>query len=246
MSALDIRKEQYQEALQNRVMNEFVRIINLPTSQKKDFNIVLDELLVILGYDKEREHDYQPLSWPRPAGVGAVYYAIQAKMTYNFWQFFCKSGKNRLNEYNAAHGTKIVFIQEKSMKQTDQNKLCLYLRNKIKDRYAAVNKRPIDIKIRKAKIEIGSFGAFDPVILARRLEWDYSDWAGLPFDEILDLKIKKDEEAGNLHIGKLTLPGLEEKEKENVQPSCSYSETVVRGVKRSKDNVEPCQKKRKD
>ncbi|VDN37164.1 unnamed protein product [Cylicostephanus goldi] len=86
--------------------------------------------------------------------------------------------------------------------------------------------------------------------MARRLQWDYSDWAGLPFEEILDPKIKKDEEAGNLHIGKLTLPGLEENEKENekenTQPSCSYSESVVRGVKRAKENAEPCQKKRKD
>ncbi|CAJ0589444.1 unnamed protein product [Cylicocyclus nassatus] len=72
-------------------------------SQRKEFNLMLDEFLERVGYDREKHEDPHPLGWPRPAGIGATTLAIQAKMTHTFWRYFCTEGKNKLNDYNNAH-----------------------------------------------------------------------------------------------------------------------------------------------
>ncbi|CAJ0606860.1 unnamed protein product [Cylicocyclus nassatus] len=219
------RVERFIEGVHKRVMNEYIRIVNIPISMRKELSLMLEDFVVIVGYDKDRERDYNPLSWPRPAGIGASTMCLQAKVTYKFWRYFTSLGKTKLGEYNREHQTNIVVVQEKTLRMNDQNRLCLFLRNLIKEKYREKQKSPIDMKIKQWRIELVGVGVFDPVILARRLDFDYRNWNGLPFDEIIDYRIKKDSLGGKLPIGPLTLPGLEENREAESE---SYSEVVNR------------------
>ncbi|ETN76231.1 hypothetical protein NECAME_11823 [Necator americanus] len=81
----------------------------------------------------------------------------------------------------------------------------MYLRTKIKESYETRGAKPIEMKIRKTKIELKDLGTFDPVILAQRLNMDYGDWKGRPLSElILEKGLKEDE----LTKERLLLPGL--------------------------------------
>ncbi|EYB88000.1 hypothetical protein Y032_0254g308 [Ancylostoma ceylanicum] len=197
---------------------------------RKEFNMMVSDILKILKYDASAENDPYPMSWPRPSGIGHALMAISVKVSPTFWRWFSTTGKLRLNEYNQMQGTKIMFIQEQTMRVTELNRLCMYLRVKIRAKYAEAKKRPIDIYLRKGKIELKDIGIFDPVVLAMRLQWDYQDWNGTAIEELLDERLKKEKESGRMAIGLLLLPGLES-DKEN-QRTQSYSEVTARGIKR--------------
>ncbi|CAJ0604894.1 unnamed protein product [Cylicocyclus nassatus] len=81
------------------------------------------------------------------------------------------------------------------------------------------------MRIKKAKIEIDGLGTFDPVVLSLRLKWDFHDWHGAPFEELLDFKLQKEYKEGTMHIGEIQPPGLENKE--NQAPGPSYSEAAA-------------------
>ncbi|CAJ0607066.1 unnamed protein product [Cylicocyclus nassatus] len=141
------------------------------------------------------------------------------------------------------------------MRQTDLNKLCLYLRNKIKLMYNAKNKNPPEMRVRRDKLEIKGVGeVIRSVILSMRLGINTEDWQGLPLEQLLDIRLRKQKEDGTLALGPLNLPGLEPekpqekepeketcmnekengKENENEGAGVSYSQ-AVRGKKRSTD-----------
>ncbi|EYC20954.1 hypothetical protein Y032_0020g152 [Ancylostoma ceylanicum] len=77
---------------------------------RKDFDSMLEDLIDSLGYDRATQNDWWPLTWPRPAGLGAKTMAI----------------------------------------------------------------------------------TFDPVILAWRLGWNLAEWNGLPLNEIIDPRLKRE------------------------------------------------------
>ncbi|KAL6743136.1 hypothetical protein Aduo_016213 [Ancylostoma duodenale] len=70
------------------------------------------------------------------------------------------------------------------------------LRTRIKARYQEQGIKPVDVKIRKAKLELAEVGTFDTVVLARRLGWDISDWNGFQLDEIVDPRLRRKKEQG--------------------------------------------------
>ncbi|EYC20955.1 hypothetical protein Y032_0020g152 [Ancylostoma ceylanicum] len=49
---------------------------NIPNSMRKDFDSMLEDLIDSLGYDRATQNDWWPLTWPRPAGLGAKTMAI--------------------------------------------------------------------------------------------------------------------------------------------------------------------------
>ncbi|CAJ0602552.1 unnamed protein product [Cylicocyclus nassatus] len=71
---LSERKERFVEAVNIRVMEEFVKIVNLPIAMKKNFDLVIEDVLHILEYDKK--DDKFPLTWPKPSGFGSTTFAI--------------------------------------------------------------------------------------------------------------------------------------------------------------------------
>ncbi|RCN26603.1 hypothetical protein ANCCAN_27670 [Ancylostoma caninum] len=240
------RVARYTESVHSKVLCEWIKILNIPISYKKDFKQMIEEFLTNIGYDKEAMHDYTPLSWVRPAGIGATLMALTAKTTYTFWTWYTDVGRNKLAEYNSVHGTKLMVVQEKTLRVTDANRLCLYLRNKIRAAYAEQKRNPVEIKIRKAKIEIAGVGTYDPVILAWRLNWQFHDWNGISFDDILEPRLKKEKMDGRLVVGPINLPGLDmnlierETEKEN-QPTNTGNQTyseAVRGTKRNATTID--------
>ncbi|CAJ0607496.1 unnamed protein product [Cylicocyclus nassatus] len=197
---------------------------------KKNFDVLIEDIQRILGYDAH--DDRHPMGWPRPCGIGSNTFAISVKATYAFWRWYTGIGKEVLKEYNKKHGTNILLLQEQTIRQTDLNRLCrrkscyfllvdyfwlLLLRLQIRQCYQAARKRGPEVRIRRNKVEIVGLGMYDPVILARRLNWKVPGWNGTPLSELLDMKLKKEEEEGKLVIGELLLPGLTiEEQKESV------------------------------
>ncbi|KHJ87382.1 hypothetical protein OESDEN_12846 [Oesophagostomum dentatum] len=234
---MEYRRERYREYVDGRVLSQFVKIKNIPLCMKKeDFDDTLLEIVKLLRYDLSK--DDEPLKWPQAAGIGSTTMNLTAQMTYKFWRWFCRAGRTNLADYNRRNGTRIVLEQEKTIKKTDRHNLCLYLRTKIRKLYEEKGKTPIDVTIRRDKIELGTLGQYDPVILAMRLGLSMSDWNGESMDELLEPRYRRERREGRFAVGELVLPGLEveeqEKEKENEAPT--YSQAVRTNNKRQIDD----------
>ncbi|CAJ0607749.1 unnamed protein product [Cylicocyclus nassatus] len=198
------RKERFNETLAGRVMSEYIRIINIPIRMKKDLDLLMDDIKNLLGYD--RSEDRTPFSWPRPFGVGSTTMGI--------------------TRYNNENGTKILIMQEQTTRQTDLNRLCLLLRIQIKECYQNAKKRAPEIRIRHNKVEINGVGTYDPVVLCHRLKWKVPEWHGTPLEELMDLRSKKEQEAGSLVLGDLALPGLTAEEQAEERMLQANKETL--------------------
>ncbi|EYC37891.1 hypothetical protein Y032_0759g2115 [Ancylostoma ceylanicum] len=61
------RAERYVEAIHSRVMNEYLRIINIPVDKKKEFARLINDFLQWISYDGGSKNDFYTLTWPRPA-----------------------------------------------------------------------------------------------------------------------------------------------------------------------------------
>ncbi|CAJ0599084.1 unnamed protein product [Cylicocyclus nassatus] len=72
---MEERRRQYEESIQNKVLSEYIRIVNIPIGDRKEFNLMCDDFIARIRQGKNL--DPQPLSWPRPAGIGAKTMAIQ-------------------------------------------------------------------------------------------------------------------------------------------------------------------------
>ncbi|CAJ0606484.1 unnamed protein product [Cylicocyclus nassatus] len=248
---LSERKERFVEAVNIRVMEEFVKIVNLPIAMKKNFDLVIEDVLHFLEYDKK--DDKFPLTWPKPSGFGSTTFAISVKSTYCFWKWFTTVGKENLKKYNNRNNTNIMLIQEKTIRQTDINRLCLLVRLQIKECYERANKKFPDVRIRKNnKIDFPGLGEFDPIIMVRRLNWKLPKWNGTPLNELMDIRLRKEEETGKLVLGELSLPGLtaeEQKEFEDVPNQGNkenWTEVVKKHKRRTSDEATNPKKSRKD
>ncbi|CAJ0599153.1 unnamed protein product [Cylicocyclus nassatus] len=62
---MEERRRQCEESIQNKVLSEYIRIINISIGDRKEFNLMCDDFIARVGYDKEKNLDPQPLSWPR-------------------------------------------------------------------------------------------------------------------------------------------------------------------------------------
>ncbi|WKX96000.1 hypothetical protein Q1695_012450 [Nippostrongylus brasiliensis] len=84
----------YQEQVNKRVLCQWVRILGLPTKRNPNYDQVLCDLAEkILEYPKEKGN---PFSWPSAAGLTSTGPAIRCKMTYDFWNYFLRTGSRRL------------------------------------------------------------------------------------------------------------------------------------------------------
>ncbi|CAJ0597139.1 unnamed protein product [Cylicocyclus nassatus] len=197
---MEERKERFAESVNVRVLQEYIKIINLPIRMKKNFDVLIEDIQRILGYDAQ--DDRHPMGWPRPCGIGSNTFAISVKATYAFWRWSKRYVKQI--RIDCAVENRAIFF-------------CLLLRLQIRQCYQAARKRGPEVRIRRNKVEIVGLGMYDPVILARRLNWKVPGWNGTPLSELLDMKLKKEEEEGKLVIGELLLPGLTiEEQKESV------------------------------
>ncbi|VDK59889.1 unnamed protein product [Cylicostephanus goldi] len=125
-------------------------------------------------------------------------------------------------------------MQEQTIRQTDLNRLCLLLRIQIKECYQNARKRAPEIRIRHNKVEISGVGTYDPVVLCRRLKWNLPEWHGTPMEELMDLRLKKEQEAGSLVLGELALPGLTAEEQSEGRMLQANKENWTEVVKKKK------------
>ncbi|VDP57090.1 unnamed protein product [Heligmosomoides polygyrus] len=157
-----------------------------------------------------------PLTWPLSCGQNDKTFAIRVKMTYQFWNWFRAEGAKNLSDYNKANGTEMRLLQEKGLRNKEKENLCLFVRNKIKEMYKKEGKKPIVMRLKKEQLILGELGAYDPVILAKRLDLDMSEWKGMSMEYLMDERVLKEGKA--LAIGPINLPGLAEEENHEDAP----------------------------
>ncbi|KAL6723971.1 hypothetical protein Aduo_018911 [Ancylostoma duodenale] len=179
----------------------------------KEFDKMLEKILANIGHDQSAKSDWYPFNlaetrWFRSKDFGFI------------------------PEFNKKTGNSIMFLQERTLRMTD---FVFAYKNGKRTKYQNRGIKPLVVKTRKAELELAGLGTFHPVILAWRLGWDFSDWAGLPLEEIIDRRMRHEREESCLVVGPLLLPVLEEGE--NVNPACpstsgtTYSDVVIRGTK---------------
>ncbi|CAJ0591699.1 unnamed protein product [Cylicocyclus nassatus] len=101
----------------------------------------------------------------------------------------------------------MLVVQEKTLGKTDQNRLCLHLRNKIKAKYAEAGAKEPEIHTMRLRSKS----------MARNS--GFHDWHGAPFEELLEFKLQKEYKEGTMHIGEIQLCGLENKKYQAPGPS---------------------------
>ncbi|EYC19742.1 hypothetical protein Y032_0023g690 [Ancylostoma ceylanicum] len=179
-----------QEHINRRVLNEYIRIISLPNTDKKSptelANFFIND--VVLYKD---ETDPHPLTWATGTGSNGSTSSIRVKMTNNFWTYFTKSGRERMYEFNRKNKCEIRVIRDKTISLSDVDNLSLYLRKKIRD-YIATNGLPsTELVVKQGYITIGGTKKYRSTELAIRLGLDYSDWKGTAILELLTNTEKK-------------------------------------------------------
>ncbi|CAJ0591083.1 unnamed protein product [Cylicocyclus nassatus] len=146
-SAEDVQKKlaQFQENVNKKALIDWVRITGLPNPRRRK----LDRLLEDFTSDILKYTHGSPFSWPVPAGNQGGLLAIRARITYDFWKFFMQDGRKNLYEYNNTNGTDIKISREKTITLEDQERLGLYIRKRIKDEYRRINKKCIEVTLKK-------------------------------------------------------------------------------------------------
>lgn len=175
-----------------RILNEYSRIINIPSQLRRtDVQELIREILDLIRYDNHA--DRFPIAWPIPIGKTNTTSSMRVKMSYEFWTWYKRTGYRNLNELNTKNNWNMRLILEKSLFNEDKENLCLYLRNKIKQLCQSYGKAPIPMEIKRNQIQLENLGTFDPIVLGKRLNISFEDWHGISLDALIDDKIRKEE-----------------------------------------------------
>lgn len=169
----EIRRK-FTDAVHNRLLLEHARIINIPSEHRKDYKLLLQEIIGWLKYDNP--DDKTPLTWPTSVGGTSQTFGIRVKISYAFWNWFRTTGIRNLRAHNQEHGTSIRIIQEKGLRNKNRESLCLYVRNYIRGLYAKLGKKPVEMRLKKDRLQIGDTGIHDPVMLVLRLNVNLDEW----------------------------------------------------------------------
>ncbi|KAL6742990.1 hypothetical protein Aduo_016077 [Ancylostoma duodenale] len=195
----DNRKVLHQDSVNKKVLLEWKRITGSENPRKKNYDKLLKDFVYeMIRYPNDLP---TPLSWPTGAGTSGNIQAIRCKMTYDFWRFFLAEGRKNLAEYNKDHWTEIRISREKSLPMSDMDRLGLYIRKKIKERYLMANKKPVDVTIRRGLLQIGDRQPMKPTTAAYKFGIGMSTWNGLPLRELLTAEEKKAVDSGELKFG---------------------------------------------
>ncbi|CAJ0589689.1 unnamed protein product [Cylicocyclus nassatus] len=198
------RIAQFQENVNKKALIDWVRVTGLPNPRKRKIDRLLEDFATdILKYNKP-----QPFSWPVPAGTHGGLLAIRARITYEFWKFFMSEGRKTLYEYNSTNGTDIKISREKTITLEDQDRLGLYIRKIIKDEYKRINKKGVEVTLKKSLLKIGDYQPVKPAIAAIMLDIDIEAWSGLPLEQLLTEKEKESLEKGEIKRGSMQLPDI--------------------------------------
>ncbi|KAL6723329.1 hypothetical protein Aduo_018346 [Ancylostoma duodenale] len=147
--AVKKRMETFQENVNKKTLINWIRITGLVNPGKRKLDKLLEDFARdILRYPTEFPH---PFSWPTTAGFAGNCTAIKTRMSYNFWKFFMSEGRKTLYEYNRKNGTDIKINREKTVSLQDQDRLGLYIRKYIRSEYSRLNKKPVEVTMRKAE-----------------------------------------------------------------------------------------------
>ncbi|RCN40930.1 hypothetical protein ANCCAN_13127 [Ancylostoma caninum] len=166
--AIAKRINAFQENVNKKTLIDWVRITGLVNPGKRKLDRLLDDFARdILKYP--REHP-TPFSWPTTAGYYGNCMAIRTRMTYHFWRFFMQEGRKTLYEYNRRNGAEIKINREKTITLQDQDRMGLFIRKYIRAEYNKVNKKGVDVTMRKGLLKIGEHPPMKPSVIAVLLD----------------------------------------------------------------------------
>ncbi|KAK6046042.1 hypothetical protein COOONC_16452 [Cooperia oncophora] len=171
--------------------------------------------------------------------------SIKVEMTYSFWEYFLRTGRRNLNDFNRENGANIKVLRGQTVKVGDLENLSLYLRKKIKN-YCAENKLTIPEIIVKGSIlsirkQNGDFKKYKSTELAILLGWNYNDWNGIPIKKLLTSnELKNYEREGKTLWGSLHLESIvsSNSNKNEVRTQLQVVEEGVNARKRIADEIE--------
>ncbi|CAJ0604803.1 unnamed protein product [Cylicocyclus nassatus] len=199
------REARFQEQMNRRILIDWVRITGLKNPYRKK----LDRLLDDFGKDvlKVPEELKDWFAWPAPAGKKGDILAIRVQISYKFWKYFISTGKNNLYEYNHKNGEDINVAREKTLSLTDQDRLGLYMRRIVKQKYLEKGKN-VEISYRRGMIKIGKSDPVKPAMAVYVYDIDINDWNGVPIDTLLSEEEKKSIEGCSEKMSHHQLPRL--------------------------------------
>ncbi|WKY01078.1 hypothetical protein Q1695_015238 [Nippostrongylus brasiliensis] len=95
-----------QEHINRKTLIDWVRISGLELPKKKmNYDEILQSFATnVIQYPSERP---SPFSWPTQAGRTRSGIALRARVTYDFWRYFMKTGRKHLDAYNKEKKTEI-------------------------------------------------------------------------------------------------------------------------------------------
>ncbi|WKY12086.1 hypothetical protein Q1695_003563 [Nippostrongylus brasiliensis] len=146
---------------------------------------------------------------PSSAGLTNGGHAIRAKMCYDFWNYFLKTGRRKLSNYNQKNNLEIRIIREKTRTVQEIERLRLFLRKTLRESFERHYVRGQYVNILKGKIKIGTLEPMSPPTAVVRLSMDLKGWNGSSLSDMLSNREKNDIRAGKLKFGSLKLNGVD-------------------------------------
>ncbi|VDP51885.1 unnamed protein product [Heligmosomoides polygyrus] len=201
----------YQDQVNRKVLLELVRITGLAVPQKANYDVILLDFAQKILVPKRSSKPFQlaGTDWLHQHRTGHnTAQAIRAKMCYEFWRFFMKSGRRRLYEYNKKNSTDIGIVRVETKPVMDQEKLGLTIRKTLREAWHAAKIKG-DENLIKGKIVIGKEQPMCSTTAAVKLNLNMSAWQGEPLVSMQCKQEKEDIEKGALFYGSLKLDGID-------------------------------------
>ncbi|WKX88374.1 hypothetical protein Q1695_008203 [Nippostrongylus brasiliensis] len=196
-----------QEHINRKTLVDWIRITGLRIPRRTSFDQLLQDFSTkIVEYPEDKPNAF---SWPVQAGATQTGPAIRARVTYDFWKFFMRTGRKNLENYNRANGTDIRISKEKTKLLQEKESLALYVRRETREVLKKVGSK-VEVNIVKGLIRFGNEQPMSATTAAIKLNVDMTKWNGSKLEDLLTLQEKKDLEAGKLTYGSIRIDGVKE------------------------------------
>ncbi|EYC05148.1 hypothetical protein Y032_0084g1804 [Ancylostoma ceylanicum] len=242
-----------QEHVNRRVLSEYIKVINVPNTEKLNVRDLVQKFLKeVVRYNNTK--DNAPLSWATSTGSNGETSSFRVKMSDSFWSYFTGDGRKKLIEYNRKERANVKVIRDQTISLSDLENLSLYLRRKIKLYYQSRNSTPPDVSVKNGYVTIGNYGKgttkrYRATELAVLLGWNYQDWQGTAIKELMTNTEKRNMAEGLLTWGSLSIElfkSIEPTSMENIgqeQQSSNESAAVSNGNEEPSINKEGSRKR---
>ncbi|WKY06800.1 hypothetical protein Q1695_006743 [Nippostrongylus brasiliensis] len=175
-----------QEHINRKTLVDWIHITGLRIPRRTSFDQLLQDFSTkIVEYPEDKLNAF---SWPVQAGATQTGPAIRARVTYDFWKFFMRTGQKESS--------------------------ALYVRRETREVLKKVGSK-VEVNIVKGLIRFGNEQPMSPTTAAIKLNVDMTKWNGSKLEDLLTLQGKKDLETGKLTYGSIKIDGVKENTRSN-------------------------------